>query len=160
MLTNFDIMAICNHYYIPLQGIFMKDELPSVTKNGFYVINLQSSSQGNGTHWNCLIIRNRNAYFFDPFGASPSVAIHTFCKNKQLGFNNWIIQNIQSENCGWYCIGLLLFLTQLDHVTTNQNFYSICNEYSNGFYSDTKKNDAILVEIFKKCPLRTKLRPH
>jgi len=157
MLTNFDIINICKHYDILLQGIYMKDELPSTPNNGFYIINLQSSSQGNGTHWNSLIIINKNAYFFDPFGASPSVAINNFCKGKHLGYNNWIIQNIKSENCGWYCIGLLLFLTKLDHLVTNQNFYSICNQYSNGFYSNTMKNDAILKEIFFNCPLKSKL---
>lgn len=159
MLSNFDIQHICDFYRIPLVGIYMKDELPSKAVNGFYIINLQSSTQGNGTHWNCLIVYDKNAYFFDPFGASPSIAINTFCKENHLGYNNWIIQHIKSENCGWYCIGLLLFLHNLHYNTLPAKiFYSLCNQYSNGFYSKTIENDGILKEIFKHSPLLSKLK--
>ena len=155
MLTNIDLYKICDFYHIKLHGIYMKDELPSLIQDGNYIINLESSTEGNGKHWTCLIIHNQDAFFFDPFGASPSIPVVYFCKGHRLAFNNWIIQNIKSSNCGWYCVALLLFLSQ--HNITNRNFYALCNMFSNGFYSNTSRNDPILKEIFQDCPYKKPL---
>jgi hypothetical protein len=56
----------------------MKNELPVKIKDGNYIINLQSSTQGDGTHWTALIIRNDTALYFDSFGAPPSTEIIDF----------------------------------------------------------------------------------
>jgi hypothetical protein len=52
MLTNFEIEDIANHYGLNLSAVVMKDELANYKpKSGNYIINLESSTQGNGTHW-------------------------------------------------------------------------------------------------------------
>jgi hypothetical protein len=75
MLTNFDLEHLCEQYHVPLLGVYMKDELPKKTQNGNFIIKLQSSSQGDGTHWTALIVEKNNALFMDPFGVEPSQEI-------------------------------------------------------------------------------------
>jgi hypothetical protein len=50
MLNNFELENIAQHYNFPL-AVLMKDELVNhKPKTGNYIINLESSSQGYGTH--------------------------------------------------------------------------------------------------------------
>ena len=56
MLSNFDLERLADFYHLPLVTIEMKDELPSKVKEGCYIINLQSSTAGQGTHWLSLFI--------------------------------------------------------------------------------------------------------
>ena len=51
MLSNFDLEKLAGFYKLPLIGIHMKNEMPKKPVDGCYIINLQSSTQGNGTHW-------------------------------------------------------------------------------------------------------------
>ena len=54
MMSNFDIEEIATHYNINVI-IVMKDELKymkPINKN--YIVNLESSKDGNGTHWMAL----------------------------------------------------------------------------------------------------------
>jgi len=143
MLTNFQLIEICNNLHIPLQGVFMKDNLPSYCEIGNYIINLQSSKDGNGTHWTVLLVRVEGMFFMDSFGAAPSVEIVSFCKKRKghLGFNNQIIQDLKSSNCGWYCIALL-------HFMKGKKLYKPINSFINQFDENTKKNDDILLRYF------------
>jgi len=146
MLTNFDLEDLCEKYDIPLHGVFMKDQLPKTIKDGNYIINLQSSNGGKntGTHWTALIVSGSNAFFYDSFGASPSVEIRRFVqkrKNCHLGFNNWIVQDIHSENCGRFCLDVLM------HVNP-KHLYESANDYLNMFGDDTKNSDKIIMKSF------------
>ena len=67
-LSNIDIINILKSQKIKINGVFMKDELPSKLKRGFYVINLQSSNVGNGSHWTALYYRPKKSFYFDAFG--------------------------------------------------------------------------------------------
>jgi hypothetical protein len=60
----------------------MKDEIPKRLKNGVYIINLQSSDEGSGSHWLNLIVRDKTALYVDPFGAiCPTEIIHAVKQN-------------------------------------------------------------------------------
>ena len=52
-LSNFDIINLIKDYNIDycFGGIYSKDQLPTLERNKFYIINLQDSDAGNGTHW-------------------------------------------------------------------------------------------------------------
>ena len=92
MLSNFDLERLAEFYHLPLVAITMKDELPAKVVDGCYIINLQSSTDGRGTHWLGLFIYKTNAYFFDSYGAPPSVEIMKFVKKrKQHGINLMLI---------------------------------------------------------------------
>lgn len=149
MLSNFQLERLCRDYKIPIVDICMKNELPNNVSNGSYIINLQSNDQGDGTHWTCLHICDNHALFFDSFGAPPSVEIMDFVKQRpqcKLGYNQGIIQDLKSDLCGYFCVGLLLQL----HLTKSRDMYKIANEYINQFDDNTKNNDEILKHYFKQ----------
>ena len=148
MLTNYDLEDLCKDYNVPLHGIYMKDQLPMQIKNGNYIINLESSMGGknNGTHWTCLIVNTKNTMFYDPYGAPPSIEIRNFVKrrkNAHLGFNNWVIQDLKSENCGYFVLSFLIYGGGFNDL------YNGSNEYLNRFVDDTRKNDEILKLSFR-----------
>ena len=161
MLTNFDLMDIAKHYDIQLHEIIMKDELTNRVKNGNYIINLQSSrdNEGNlngGSHWTCLIVKNKQAFFLDSFGAYPSTEIQDYIKQRRgcrFAFNNKIIQDLKSDLCGYFCIALLLYYKQ--HKGT---FFDLAEKYTELFDDNTKLNDNILKQIFVKYSSRPYLQ--
>ncbi len=148
MLTNYDLEDLCHHFNVPLVGIYMKDQLPSRIIDGNYIINLESSEDGKnkGTHWTTLVIQSPNAMFYDSYGATPSLEIREFVKRNgkgiHLGFNNWVIQDIHSENCGYFCLDFLR------NIIPTRLFES-ANAYINQFQDDTRTNDDILRHNFK-----------
>ena len=134
----------------------MKDELKDLTINdGCYIVNMQSSTQGDGTHWVCFKIKNKHCVYFDSFGAPPPIDIETFIKtrkNIKIGFNNWIIQDLKSTNCGWFCIGCLAMLKQ----NKNKDIYDAFDFYINNFSGKTKENDSILKSLFTTSKLNNR----
>lgn len=163
MKTNFDLINICKNNGIPLNCVVMKDQLLSVRKkkNMNIIINLQSSTKGNGTHWVALIIRNKNAFYFDSYGAIPPVEIIKFCGgavrggermddpvhakqrigNNALGYNAYIVQDLNSVECGLFCIALMHYL-----LLHGNDIYVDANDFINMFENDTKLNDDILFD--------------
>jgi len=142
MLTNYDLEDLTNHYQIPLLFCGMKDELPDKVIDGNYIINLQSSSQGTGTHWTALSVKGKNADYFDSYGAPPSIEIIDFLKKRQcrIAYNNWIIQDLNSSNCGYFCLAFLLFKNVAVGKTMN-DFVNLFGE---------KENDKILCSLFRR----------
>ena len=60
MLSNFDIEEIAHFYKIDIV-VVMKDEFIKIKPiSGNYIINLESSKDGNGTHWMALRIEDFN----------------------------------------------------------------------------------------------------
>jgi len=107
-LSNYEIEDVAKHYNLNLIDCCMKDELNKL-QNGFYIINLESSTQGNGTHWTTLIVQPNLAVFCDSFGAPPSVEIKFFVKQRKgihMAFNNETFQDMKSSNCGFFCLYL------------------------------------------------------
>ena len=158
MLSNFDLEDISKTYNVPLVSVCMKDELSNKVVDGNYIINLQSSSQGNGSHWTGLIIENKDAFFFDSFGASPSQEIVDFVKKRKgckLAFNNWIIQDLDSDNCGYFVSSFLIFMNR--HLK-NQSLFEIADDYIDGYVDDTKTNDRILKQFFREYTKGTPIK--
>ena len=144
MLSNFDFERLAEFYNLPLVAITMKDELPEKVDNGCYIINLQSSTSGNGTHWLGLFIHKNNAYYFDSYGAPPSVEIMKFVKKRKgchMYYSNFIIQDLKSQNCGWYALAFLLWC--YSYVLFSKDMKNMFNEFVKSFVDDTKENDKI-----------------
>jgi len=150
MLSNFDLERLAEFYNLPLVAITMKDELPEKVEDGCYIINLQSSTDGQGTHWLSLFIHKNNAYYFDSYGAPPSVEIMKFVKKRKgchMYYNNFIIQDLKSQNCGWYTLAFLLWC--YSYVLFSKDMKNMFNEFVKSFVDDTKENDKILKEFFE-----------
>jgi hypothetical protein len=153
MLSNFDLEELSEHYGFPLNSVVMKDEMKSLKppKNANYIINLQSSSQGNGTHWLAILIRDKKCFYCDSFGVLPPQEVISFCKRipkTTLGYNDFGYQNIKGETCGFFACGLLI------HVQNHPNMtlYDACSDYIKIFSYDTTKNNTILKAYFRKLP--------
>ena len=147
MLSNFELERLAKFYKLPLISICMKNELPNTVKNGCYIINMQSSTQGNGTHWVALFVYQNNSYYFDPFGAVSPNEVTQFVKKRKgshLLYNNFIIQDLKSENCGWFCLAFLIHM----YGKLQSDLKQVYNEFVNNFLDDTTENDKILQSYF------------
>ena len=139
-LSNYDIDEILKNYKINYNGIYAKNELPEKLKNGFYVINMQSSMDGNGTHWVCLYkINDGYAQYFDSYGFVPPLDIEN--KLHKYDYNDRDIQNINSSSCGYYVIGYIKFMNGKTHL--KKCFQTFIKMFSD----NTKKNEYILDKI-------------
>ena len=151
MISNFELERLAKFYRLPLISICMKDELPKKVEDGCYIINMESSFMGSGTHWVALFVYKNTAYYFDSFGATPPVEIIKFVKkrkNSHLVYNNFIIQDLTSGNCGYFSLAFLLYMNQ----NKLRDLEDIFNEFVNFFANDTTKNDDILKSFFASSP--------
>ena len=65
-LTNIEI----SEYYASesrFNGVYSRDNLPKITKNGAYIINLDEY-ENTGTHWIALFVKTNEVIYFDSFG--------------------------------------------------------------------------------------------
>ena len=111
LLSNFDIIDVCKYLDLPLVGIYMKDQLPP-KKNapiGYYIINMQSSTEGNGTHWVCLCNIPDKRFYFDSFANGPPQLVEKFMNGDKYFINPTRLQYENSEFCGWYCMAIMYF---------------------------------------------------
>ena len=146
ILSNLDIEAFCYEFDINLICCCSKDELIKYRPvSGCYVINLQNSSDGPGSHWVALYIFNNYAVFFDPFGQIYPYEIHKFINKKKLIYSDDIIQNINQQCCGYYCLDFLNFISK----NYKDNPRKSLNCFLQLFNDDTNKNDNILQQHIK-----------
>lgn len=139
-LTDFDINKILKHYKIDYNGIFSKNELPSKLLNGFYVINMESSDKGHGSHWVALYkINDGYSQYFDSFGVVPPLDIEN--KLHKYDYNDRDIQDINSSSCGFYCVGFIKFMNGKSDL--KKSFKTFIKMFDN----DTKRNEEILYNI-------------
>ena len=106
-LTNFEIME----YYKNeprFNGVYSRDRLPSVVKDGAYVVNLDEF-EDSGTHWVAVFVeRGSKATYFDSFGVtSLPEEIKGFLEGKNLVVNLYRVQAYDSIMCGYFCIGFI-----------------------------------------------------
>jgi len=145
--SNFDLEDLAKKYDLPLVGIYSKDELPERVKIGSYIVNLQDSTDGQGSHW-CLIkiFDKKNAIWFDSFGQALPLEVLSFLKHyKPVPYSNRHIQNIDSSRCGLYCIACDRYMNTVRRRSMLEQF----DDFLNMFTADTKKNDKILVDYLK-----------
>lgn len=151
MLSNYELFEIAEHYQLPLQDIYLRDQCPRKIKQGLYIYNLDDSKQDipYGTHWTCSIGDEDELVYFDSFGSPPPIEVNKFIKSKykQYGWNNWIVQNMKSSFCGFFCIGLFLFV-KLNRSKFN-SLTECVNDFINLFEDNTSKSDTILKSYFR-----------
>jgi hypothetical protein len=142
--TNVQLLNYAKKYKLPLT-ILMNNEF-KYPKNGYYILNLENNGL-SGSHWVALICQNKKCFYFDSFGAPPTQAVHLRLKQRytNIYMNNSIIQDLKSNMCGWFCIGLLLYVfthPKLDLLTA-------CDQFLNMFDDNTERNNAILKNYLK-----------
>ena len=147
-LTNFEIQE----YYQNeprFNGVFSRDNLPNSIKNGAYVINLDEYCD-IGTHWVALYVNNKTVTYFDSFGVEhiPKEIMKFICneqsssakaRNKKIITNIYRIQSYDSIMCGYFCIGFINFMFNVNSLTDYTSLFSP---------NDFKKNDDIILKYF------------
>lgn len=120
--TNYQLLNLCKHFGIPIRDICNKDLLnQNQPCEGGYIINMQDSTDGHGTHWVALWLEKvifpgktseNITIYFDSFGIDPPLAVIEFCERyggakARIVSSTKVIQNINGGHCGQYCIDFL-----------------------------------------------------
>jgi hypothetical protein len=108
--TPSELLDAARRAHIPLVWVGAKDEfaaLPVLLCNKGYIINLQSSDDGPGSHWVCVYITPSAAVYFDSFGAEVPETVLRRLRGLKVYRTNKIIQDIKKGFCGQYCLAFL-----------------------------------------------------
>jgi hypothetical protein len=146
--SNIDLEDMAGRLKLNLVGVYSKDELPDKIQVGSYIINLQDSTEGNGTHWTLIMVFDRkNALYFDAFGQIFPKEVGTFLKNyKPIPYSNRIIQDVDSNRCGLYCIACMHYMSRIRRKEMLEQY----DDFLNMFRGNPKQNDKILVDYLKR----------
>jgi len=140
-LSNFEIQNYLKNYK-RFAGCFSKDKLPKLKNNHYYIINLQHSKDGGGTHWTCFYVFSPNyILYMDPYGYPPPEELDD--KIQFIKWNDKPIQDIDSTACGYFCIAFI----KLSYYMDNKN--KALKYFNDLFTNNTKKNDYILEKLLK-----------
>jgi len=146
--SNIDLEDMADRLKLNLVGVYSKDELPDKIQVGSYIINLQNSTEGNGTHWTLIMVFDRkNALYFDAFGQIFPKEVGVFLKNyKPIPYSNRIIQDVDSNRCGLYCIACMHYMSRIRRKEMLEQY----DDFLNLFRGNPKQNDKILVDYLKR----------
>lgn len=146
MLSNYDIINICKKLKINLNGVYSNDLFNDVIlENGFYVINLQNSNDGNGTHWTCVGISDYTHVYFDSYGFIAPQSVQEKL-NDFYFWNDSQIQHLESETCGWFCIAFMYYIQNDKEKKINKRYNNFINLFDK---KNLLNNDDILYEFIK-----------
>lgn len=136
---------------LPLVGVFSKDTLPDRCYVGSYIINMENSDVGNGTHWVLLkIFPTKEVIYFDSFGLPFPEQIREFVKGK-IAISNREIQDIDATTCGYYCLACDDYMT---YQKQHRPIYERFDDFLNIFKGDTKKNDEVLLDYLSQMGVK------
>jgi hypothetical protein len=141
-LSNFDIIKIIENMKLThvFGGVYSKDQLPTLQRNKFYIINLESSDAGRGSHWTVFFYNKPlTSIYYDSFGFIAPLEVQE--KITPYVYNENEIQNYKSSACGYYCITFIKFL----HNKTNKE--EAFKTFLKLFNLQTFKNDKILYDL-------------
>lgn len=140
-LSNFEIMDLIKHnklnYYF--DGVYSKDQLPELKPTNFYIINLQDSDDGGGTHWCSFYYSKLQSIYFDSYGFPPPKEVESKIGN--YIYNDGQLQDMDASSCGYYALSFIKFL----HDKTNKE--EAFKIFLKLFKNETIKNDKILYNL-------------
>lgn len=89
-------------------GVYSKNLLPKIMEeNKAYIINVQSSMDGNGSHWVATWQLNGETVYFDSFGETiAALNIERFMKTtkQKIIRNSADLQAFNTSSCGEFCV--------------------------------------------------------
>ena len=141
-LSNFDIIKIIEDMKLShvFGGVYSKDQLPTLQRNKFYIINLQDSDAGKGSHWTVFFYNKPlTSIYYDSFGFIAPLLVQD--KITPYIYNENEIQNYKSSACGYYCIAFIKFL----HNKNNKE--EAFKTFLKLFNLQTFKNDKVLYDL-------------
>ena len=156
LLTNTDLEEYAKKLKIPLHAVLPKNMFSPLTpKQGGYIINLQDTTDGNGTHWTAMYIFEKHVLYFDPFGFPVPTPIIKFLSKYSKSITKILrstdqIQEETSIRCGWFCLYFLFFMNKHKGCKDKR---LLMNQH-NALYSIEKKelNDRTLQKLIRGMP--------
>lgn len=137
MTSNIDIQNELQNYK-QFKGVYSKDTLDDNLQYGFYIINLDISTN-KGTHWVAYYRNKIMNVYFDSFGMPPLDILNI----KPIVMNSEQIQNENSIMCGQYCIAFIKFMNNKKNIIDSfQTFINLFKSEDNNI-----KNDEILKKL-------------
>ena len=132
-LDNKQIQILMRRFKIPLNGIYIANQMPSRLSNGFYVINLNGHS-----HWTGLIRNGQKYYYFDSFGFPAPREVERLIDAPYI-WSDVDIQSLSSSSCGWFVVSWFRFMMH-NHIT-DKSYKSFLKLFSK---KDLSENELIL----------------
>ena len=117
-------------------GVYARDMLPHIAKEGCYVCNTDKSDKP-GSHWVAMYIEDNRCEYFDSYGFPPLFSeFSDFLSHnvQRWTYNDVQIQSTDSDVCGHYCV---LYLMYRCRGMCMKDFVSL-------FSSNHKTNDDIV----------------
>lgn len=131
-------------------GVYPADRVPwSWARPCAIIVNTDNHTQP-GTHWVAIYLgSNGRGIYFDSFGMPPfdkRIAQRLRRNCRIYEYNEKRIQDISSNVCGQYCIVVLHWLFNNKSLRAFHKLFS----------SDTKRNDRIIIKMFKNITQKRK----
>ena len=133
--TNIELEKLAHRFKINLNGIYTKDMLKNIRpQKGGYIINMQDSDDGNGSHWisvyNDIDNGKHISLYFDSFGIIPPYEIIDFMAkwSKYAIYSEKQIQNVNFGGCGLYAIHFIRCM-QYCKGSSRKKYYTFINKY-------------------------------
>jgi hypothetical protein len=134
--TSTELERLARDLRIHLNGIYSKDQLINVKpQKGGYIINMQDSDKGNGSHWIAVYLSEyngrRTSAYFDSFGIICPYEVMDFMRkwSNDAIFCNKQIQDVDFGGCGAYCIHFLRHM-QFSRGTSRQRYMRFLSKYT------------------------------
>ena len=145
ILTN--LFRHCSSYPpIRFLGVYSRDQIPSESYVNTltpcsYVANIDPSNMP-GSHWVAFYHPAPNyVYFFDSFGSAPSLFDFKFPGKYHGTHNHYLIQSLNSQACGQYCIYFLYL------CATHQDVNHLLHRFS---LLPSQQADALITQAILK----------
>ena len=90
----------------------MKEQLklqPKLKPNQFFIINLDNSD-GHGTHWTALLMKdNNNAFYYDSYGLVSGHEVNSYADKYKLNlYYNTKREQTKHNTCGIHTIDFII----------------------------------------------------
>jgi hypothetical protein len=135
--TNIQLEKLAKRYGIPLVTICNKDMLSQFFPyKGAYIINMEDSQEGAGTHWVGLWLDVENkkkvACYFDSFGIQPPLDVIEFIERygaKIVHISQKQCQNINGGYCGQYTINFFIHMMNPKIRSIKRKYQLLLNQF-------------------------------
>lgn len=148
ILSIADLYDISNKLGISLNGIYQRDQIPSIHLiKGFYIINLDpTTSKLGGTHFTAFYntdFDGENSIYFDSMGEICPLEVEQSIS--PLIYNHKQFQALSSSSCGFYCLAFIKYLSVFkDKQLGFKYFLELFSE------TDRENNEKIVYNILYK----------
>lgn len=143
--TNLDLIVASARNKIPLNGVFFKNRLPSLIRDGGYIYNLADDTDGEGTHWTAAWVETdrqgkKQVVYFDPFGMAAPENVKKFFMviDPTLHYSKKVVQNIDSFICGYFVLYFLWYMNRM--ATKERNIFQRFRDFLALWSEDVQEN--------------------